>query len=1100
EFIIEGKRLNWEQGRYEFCYDAKGNYDPNDVYSLVKFVVSNVYKGDKSLIGDTVVIVEKRGVIEKQSEIIDLGGGTYGGTNPLLIISWADGDSHVGFHTIDDYSRVTKDEGLYISSDYSSILFCKKSDFPENPDTTKNYSNYFKLKLLRNKERASLKTGQNGWGPTHPGWGKITGLTGLSFNSREEFYEYMKQFDKITIPIPQTELQRIKNEEKRQEFETLMKKKYEVAKKNTEERKKKDLSNNATRSNNNLTILIKNQTVNYNSTNAKYYFEFDFFAYANNNSTYLDNVLIKLNYNIQAFGSNLVSNNKITTTVSSYFNSNTYETAPFLNDETSSCVKLGINVYNTVNPSRTQITTSEIKLFHVKIELPNNVSNKNSNLQFTDIAFTKLFSWFTPASNSENIEVEIYDDTYYNNPASVIVNTLVLHPSITGFSPTTIHAGTGDILTITGNNFGTQRGRVLFSPVNSDTLVANGLTFLENLDEQYYVSWSNTEIKVIVPSCVIDGYSINKPSEGAGTGKIKIKTATNDSIISSSSQILTVDYSIINQKHGTFPITRMHLARLTCDYDFVFTLHTTLQNNTSAKRAIEAAIRAWNSITGLKLALEKNSSGAYVYATSFSTTGKSVIGFDDLLPSGMETKNGYFWEATGSNIKICLYNGSYIRIANYPDATSTWDYDTINTVLANKGSFYNFILHEIGHIILVGHVNQTSDLMYYKENINVNNPIKILTSSLNPVKGVINTKLASQNIPWSTPNIATLGTAGLPKPIIGPATIGGSTSICNGNPVNLATLNLFLYSGLSYQWSTGATSSSISVSTPNTSYTVTVSNAMCTKASDPKVVGSSTLSATFNIITPGNCYNNNNGSIETTVTGSEPPFTFNWQYPIQISETGQESWQTSTAQNIYNLSPGNYLLTLRDNNGCRVIYSEALFAFRAKIMNVSITTDAACNATAIVFGGYSPYTYQWYENYITISGNYQNPISTAQTISIPCLPQYQNYHYSLVITDACGTQVTKNVPCCTPSKSTQQNEDSDFVEEIEIYPNPTTGIFTISNIENATITVFNSLMKEILVKQNADNFTEIDLSNSPTGIYFVRIIDGEEVVLKKVEV
>ncbi|MDR2834898.1 MAG: T9SS type A sorting domain-containing protein [Bacteroidales bacterium] len=40
----------------------------------------------------------------------------------------------------------------------------------------------------------------------------------------------------------------------------------------------------------------------------------------------------------------------------------------------------------------------------------------------------------------------------------------------------------------------------------------------------------------------------------------------------------------------------------------------------------------------------------------------------------------------------------------------------------------------------------------------------------------------------------------------------------------------------------------------------------------------------------------------------------------------------------------------------------------------------------------------------------------------------------------------------------------------------------------------------MLVKQNADNFTEIDLSNSPTGIYFVRIIDGEEVVLKKVEV
>ncbi|MDR2835313.1 MAG: T9SS type A sorting domain-containing protein, partial [Bacteroidales bacterium] len=106
----------------------------------------------------------------------------------------------------------------------------------------------------------------------------------------------------------------------------------------------------------------------------------------------------------------------------------------------------------------------------------------------------------------------------------------------------------------------------------------------------------------------------------------------------------------------------------------------------------------------------------------------------------------------------------------------------------------------------------------------------------------------------------------------------------------------------------------------------------------------------------------------------------------------------------------------------------------------------------------------------------------------------------LIVTDACGTSIETTIPCCTPSKSIQQNENPNFTQEIAIYPNPTTGIFTISNIENAIITVFNSLMEEIVTKQNAENFTEIDLSNSPTGIYFVRIIEKDLVVLKKVEV
>ncbi|MDR2835549.1 MAG: T9SS type A sorting domain-containing protein, partial [Bacteroidales bacterium] len=122
------------------------------------------------------------------------------------------------------------------------------------------------------------------------------------------------------------------------------------------------------------------------------------------------------------------------------------------------------------------------------------------------------------------------------------------------------------------------------------------------------------------------------------------------------------------------------------------------------------------------------------------------------------------------------------------------------------------------------------------------------------------------------------------------------------------------------------------------------------------------------------------------------------------------------------------------------------------------------------------------------------------SINTSCLSNCPNTYFTLIVTDACGNQVSQTIPCCGNKKSTQQDEDSDFTQEIEIYPNPTTGIFTISNIKNAIITVFNSLMEEIVTKQNADNFTEIDLSAHSNGIYFVRIIVGEEVIIKKVEI
>jgi hypothetical protein len=120
-------------------------------------------------------------------------------------------------------------------------LFFVISDFPENPDKSKNSSSV-KFKLLQNKEKASLKFGDYSWGARN-NWrfGKITGLNNLVFNNREELYEYMRQFENISIPKSKGEkpLYEIKTPEQIDSLRNAREIRLETAKRNKEEHTRK---------------------------------------------------------------------------------------------------------------------------------------------------------------------------------------------------------------------------------------------------------------------------------------------------------------------------------------------------------------------------------------------------------------------------------------------------------------------------------------------------------------------------------------------------------------------------------------------------------------------------------------------------------------------------------------------------------------------------------------------------------------------------------------------------------------------------------------------------------------------------------------------
>jgi len=78
---------------------------------------------------------------------------------------------------------------------------------------------------------------------------------------------------------------------------------------------------------------------------------------------------------------------------------------------------------------------------------------------------------------------------------------------------------------------------------------------------------------------------------------------------------------------------------------------------------------------------------------------------------------------------------------------------------------------------------------------------------------------------------------------------------------------------------------------------------------------------------------------------------------------------------------------------------------------------------------------------------------------------------------------------------------------ISIFPNPTSGIFTVEALlpqpENVRITVTNILGQEIAMVRNgmlSSSSFRVDLSNQSAGIYFLNIVSGNEVMTKRVEV
>ena len=313
-----------------------------------------------------------------------------------------------------------------------------------------------------------------------------------------------------------------------------------------------------------------------------------------------------------------------------------------------------------------------------------------------------------------------------------------------------------------------------------------------------------------------------------------------------------------------------------------------------------------------------------------------------------------------------------------------------------------------------------------------------------------------------------------PNPIVTIGAVSNETLVCSGGSVTIISGGADTYT-----WNTGPTASSIIVNPLSTQvYTVTGTNTL-TQCFSTNTIAISVFSPTLSISSNTSvCY----GANITFTTNAGPGSTYIWNTGstftlIGITATTSASYSvianTNTINNVNCSSTGSLLVTLFPNPAVNIVST------RTAICKGESTILSASGGTAFVWANLTSATASIQVSPINLSG--------------PTL-------YSVAATSSNGCQgsatISVKVNACLGL-----NEPDNEKNLISIYPNPSSGNFTVKVDADMQLLLINELGQVIkeLSFTKGNQFQE-NIEGLSSGIYFIKGIHNGASVQSKLVV
>ncbi len=530
---------------------------------------------------------------------------------------------------------------------------------------------------------------------------------------------------------------------------------------------------------------------------------------------------------------------------------------------------------------------------------------------------------------------------YPNNFAEPLSGSSMA-PVITGVSPSGVCAGCGDTLTITGNNFGNGPN------VGTGTYVAfpnpnNGGATYDPVDNSlYYVSWSSTQIQVIVP------FNLVSPADLAGTGSVQVCV---NNVCATAPTPTTISYSVYEPILAGARRT-IHYADIGNTGGYMFTPSDSFKNIfTGAWQTLKRAMTTWRCNTFVHI----DTATGTTTTNTHQNDNLNIVAYTAIDGPGGTLAFAIFWYAYCLNSGIRDYYISEVDLV--VDNAENWYVGTGNPG-STQYDLESAILHELGHGLGLGHVIDPTDLMHWtlsagqtKRTLNASN-INAVTEKMN--LSIPGTHCHGTMTPLTPANCSYLCNVS--------ALITKGDVSCSGGSDGWIRLSVAGTTPFTHHWTPtppnqqtapDGSTDSIWGLTAGTWKDSIVDGQNCVAVITISIQEPPPLSVTIDSIRHIACKGDSTGLIIVTAYGGTPGYTYQWS-------NGQ------TGNQITNLPAGTYTVTVTDANGCQhqqtYTLSEPSTPLTISIDSVvhpACANEASGRIVVSASGGGPPYQITW---------------------------------------------------------------------------------------------------------------------------------------------